>query len=99
MSSLVKRKRSDSELSFSSSATLYSPPRGAGKCTTPTYRVGCTPLHLPSRTMKRFRDNRPSDVEVHREFSHADSRHLQHADSAQSIRWACSTRRGATRAC
>ena len=26
------------------------------------------PSHLPSRTMKRFRDNRPSETEVHRKF-------------------------------
>jgi len=29
-----------------------------------------TPAHLPSRTLKRFRDNRPSDAEVHQHTLH-----------------------------
>ncbi|AEO67791.1 uncharacterized protein THITE_2116864 [Thermothielavioides terrestris NRRL 8126] len=57
---LLKRKRSESELSlgavFSSSQELDS-----GRLN----RMS-TPSHLPSRTMKRFRDNRPSDSEVYK---------------------------------
>ncbi|KAI5862996.1 hypothetical protein GGS23DRAFT_567697 [Durotheca rogersii] len=68
---ILKRKRSESELSSSSifnSPPLpvrftmmdiqnTSPPRFVARCATPS--------HLHSRTMKRFRDGRPSDDEVH----------------------------------
>jgi hypothetical protein len=71
---VVKRKRSDSELGsvFSSTEQL------GNNCfnfdvvsAMDTARRGffaprlSTPSHLPSRTMKRFRDNRPSETEVH----------------------------------
>ncbi|KAK3362039.1 hypothetical protein B0T24DRAFT_640738 [Lasiosphaeria ovina] len=64
---ILKRKRSEAELSFSSA--FSSPPRpGSSKfnfgemATSPRPSA---PSHLPNRTMKRFRDNRPSDAEVH----------------------------------
>ncbi|KAH8881651.1 UPF0103-domain-containing protein [Thozetella sp. PMI_491] len=72
---LLKRKRSESELSFSSA--FSSPPRpgsssfdfGAMTMDTDNHHLrawrSATPAHLPSRTMKRFRDNRPSQAEVH----------------------------------
>ncbi|KAK0724732.1 hypothetical protein B0H67DRAFT_481475 [Lasiosphaeris hirsuta] len=70
---LHKRKRSESELSFNS--TFSSPTRpGASSFDFAAMEAGCrgpfssrpsTPSHLHSRTMKRFRDNRPSDEEVH----------------------------------
>ncbi|KAJ9150295.1 hypothetical protein NKR23_g3789 [Pleurostoma richardsiae] len=77
---LLKRKRSDSELSFSSNGTfLSSPPRPIGTAAMDFFGAmdtdqpaspsmtarSCTPAHLPSRTLKRFRDSRPSDEEVH----------------------------------
>ncbi|CAJ2500191.1 Uu.00g030440.m01.CDS01 [Anthostomella pinea] len=77
---LLKRKRSESELSFSSSSSAFSsPPRNEAAFTfsntdTSPLRFlssarsrgsSTTPAHLPSRTMKRFRDNRPSDDEIH----------------------------------
>lgn len=79
---LLKRKRSDSELSFSSGSTFSSPPRPGSSsfdfCTMAMAMDGRppafspirsrTPSHLHSRTMKRFRNNRPSDEEVHRKF-------------------------------
>ncbi|OAA62407.1 hypothetical protein SPI_03947 [Niveomyces insectorum RCEF 264] len=76
MSRLIKRKRSDSELSFSSSTTLSSPPRPGGfdfaamtdrknHLVAPTAGAAAVPLHLPGRTRKRLRNNRPSDAEVH----------------------------------
>ncbi|KAJ4419701.1 hypothetical protein N0V85_000872 [Neurospora sp. IMI 360204] len=74
----LKRKRSESELSFSSS--LPSPSAGTSNdhgfdlsaiasvinsqksfSTIPL----STPSHLHSRTMKRYRNNRPSEEEVH----------------------------------
>ena len=74
---VLKRKRSDCELgpvfssdqqmdtgsfNFNSMAAMDTARRGffAPRLSTPS--------HLPSRTMKRFRDNRPSESEVHRKF-------------------------------
>lgn len=77
---IMKRKRSESELSFSSSSTgsaFNSPTRtGAAafglsndcELTSPLRRLMAAPSHLPSRTMKRFRDDRPSQDEIHRKF-------------------------------
>ncbi|KAI2471326.1 hypothetical protein F4781DRAFT_387288 [Annulohypoxylon bovei var. microspora] len=68
---VLKRKRSESELSFSSSSAFSSPPRpdqfSAMDIDTSPIRMsrGSTPAHLHSRTMKRFRDSRPSDEEIH----------------------------------
>lgn len=69
---ILKRKRSESELSFSSQ--LSSPPRpndssfffpAAGVNLFPS---ACSPTRSNAcgRTMKRFRDNRPSEEEIHR---------------------------------
>ncbi|KXJ86263.1 hypothetical protein Micbo1qcDRAFT_198377 [Microdochium bolleyi] len=55
---LLKRKRSESEFSCSSASTLSSPPRPDGF-------FHASPAHLHSRTLKRYRDNRPSEDEVH----------------------------------
>ncbi|KAI0149740.1 hypothetical protein F4776DRAFT_602979 [Hypoxylon sp. NC0597] len=69
---VLKRKRSESELSLSSSSAFNSPPRpdhfsSMDLDTSPIRRTSrsSTPSHLPSRTMKRFRDSRPSDEEIH----------------------------------
>jgi hypothetical protein len=77
---LLKRKRSESELSFSSCSAFSSPPRPADQhmsvdmdmVTSPTFgfQPSRNPAHLHSRTMKRFRDSRPSDDEVHRKLLH-----------------------------
>lgn len=75
---VLKRKRSDSGLVFGSSTFLS--PLGPGSSSfnfdaisaMDTARRGFfstrqpTPSHLPSRTLKRFRDNRPPESEVHR---------------------------------
>ncbi|TLS28640.1 hypothetical protein PpBr36_01882 [Pyricularia pennisetigena] len=69
---ILKRKRSESELSFSSQ--LSSPPRpGDAYFAFPVTPIGLSfsstrssnPSHLNSRTIKRHRDNRPSENEVH----------------------------------
>ncbi|KAL1892908.1 hypothetical protein Sste5346_006801 [Sporothrix stenoceras] len=69
MAGQLKRKRSDSELSFSSSTTLSSPPRlmvdFGGTPMSEMFHGRSTPLHLNSRTLKRYRNNRPSEAEVH----------------------------------
>ena len=77
---VLKRKRSESEISFSSSSAFSSPPRPEqngmfdfGSVAMPSLRLRPTasqwanaaPSHLPSRTMKRVRDNRPSEDEVY----------------------------------
>ncbi|KAK9786652.1 hypothetical protein AB5N19_08475 [Seiridium cardinale] len=75
---LLKRKRSESELSYSSCSTgsaLNSPPRPGpssfasthpdAESTWPMRWQMATASHLPSRTMKRFRNGRPSEDEVH----------------------------------
>ncbi|KAG7284084.1 hypothetical protein NEMBOFW57_010445 [Staphylotrichum longicolle] len=71
---VLKRKRSDCELgpvfssdqrmdsgsfNFNSMAAMDTARRGFFAPRLPT------PSHLPSRTMKRFRDNRPPESEVH----------------------------------
>ncbi|KAK0669133.1 hypothetical protein QBC41DRAFT_320343 [Cercophora samala] len=72
---VVKRKRSDSHLN-SFSSTLASPPRVSSFnfdaiCAMDTARRGFfsprlpTSSHTPGRTMKRFRDNRPSEEIIH----------------------------------
>jgi hypothetical protein len=71
---VLKRKRSDSGLRsvFSSTEQLSSNCFNFDAVSAmDTARRGffaprmSTPSHLPSRTMKRFRDNRPSETEVH----------------------------------
>jgi hypothetical protein len=64
---VLKRKRSDSEMSFSSSPppnTMnidnYSP------LSYPQSIQENAPAHLSSRTRKRYRDNRPSESTIHR---------------------------------
>ncbi|KAI1090216.1 hypothetical protein F5B19DRAFT_494627 [Rostrohypoxylon terebratum] len=71
---VLKRKRSESELSLSSSSAFSSPPRrdpfssmDLDSSPIRTSRAS-TPAHLHSRTLKRFRDSRPSDEEIHRKF-------------------------------
>ncbi|KAK3322063.1 hypothetical protein B0H66DRAFT_553202 [Apodospora peruviana] len=76
---VLKRRRSDSEHSFSSAFSSPQRPgssnfdfRASCAVVSPTSRGlfspssrGSTPSHLPSRTMKRYRNNRPSDAQVH----------------------------------
>ncbi|RYO90344.1 hypothetical protein DL764_008455 [Monosporascus ibericus] len=71
----LKRKRSESEFSVASPSAFSSPPRPFASSidicftspspTRPQSR-SMAPSHLPSRTLKRFRDNRPSDELIHR---------------------------------
>ncbi|KLU88670.1 hypothetical protein MAPG_07655 [Magnaporthiopsis poae ATCC 64411] len=70
---ILKRKRSESELSFSSQ--FSSPPRpndssfffpAAGVNLFPSARSPTPSNNGCGRTMKRFRDNRPSEEEIHR---------------------------------
>ena len=72
----LKRKRSESELSFSSAFSSPLRPESS------SFDFGAIAMdmdiarraessvraHLPSRTMKRFRNNRPSEDQVHRKF-------------------------------
>ncbi|KAK0714266.1 hypothetical protein B0T21DRAFT_375511 [Apiosordaria backusii] len=76
---VVKRKRSDSHLNSFSSA-LASPPRASSFnfdaiCAMDTARRGffsprLPTSHMPGRTMKRFRDNRPSEEIIHQHTLH-----------------------------
>lgn len=65
---LLKRKRSDSEISTSSS--MFSSPPSAPNFTSMDYQSHQSQIPTPSlfasRTRKRYRDNRPSESEVHR---------------------------------
>lgn len=65
---VLKRKRSDSEISTSSS--LLSSPLSASGYMSIDYPASHTQIPTPSlfasRTRKRYRDNRPSESEVHR---------------------------------
>ncbi|EFQ30837.1 hypothetical protein CGRA01v4_12901 [Colletotrichum graminicola] len=65
-----KRKRSESDLftSFTSPARSDSSIESFDSPVSPSPmypRAYVTPSHLPSRTMKRFRDNRPSENHIH----------------------------------
>jgi len=67
----MKRKRSDSEISFCSTSILSSPESNEmdidmciSQMTRQPFRDQ-TPSHLSSRTRKRFRDNRPSEEIIH----------------------------------
>ncbi|KAL2756973.1 hypothetical protein ACRALDRAFT_1081011 [Sodiomyces alcalophilus JCM 7366] len=68
---MVKRKRSCSELSASTCFSSTSRPDAMETDISPVSPVIAmssrylTPSHLPSRTMKRIRDNRPSEEEIH----------------------------------
>ncbi|KAI0598456.1 hypothetical protein F4775DRAFT_555597, partial [Biscogniauxia sp. FL1348] len=61
---MLKRKRSESELSPVSSSGLGSPSKHDITMDMGGSRIA-TPAHLPSRTLKRFRNDRPPDEEVH----------------------------------
>ncbi|RYP24426.1 hypothetical protein DL767_008596 [Monosporascus sp. MG133] len=72
---VLKRKRSESEFSVASSSAVGSPPRPFASAmdvyfTSPSplrpQSRSMAPAHLPSRTLKRFRDSRPSDELIHR---------------------------------
>lgn len=60
-----KRKRSISESTSSSTSSFNSPP-SVSNFPSPFARMEASPSHLHSRTLKRFRDSRPSENEVHR---------------------------------
>ena len=75
----LKRKRSDSEISPTSSSTATFPSRDSSSspcpdismlddapfAEQPIYRPEIVPPHLNSRTRKRFRDNRPHESKIH----------------------------------
>ncbi|KAI1448783.1 hypothetical protein F5Y02DRAFT_374678 [Annulohypoxylon stygium] len=85
---VLKRKRSESELSFSSSSAFSSPTRpellSSMDIDTSPIRMSrsSTPAHLHSRTLKRFRDSRPSDEEIHQRTLNmlytAQKQHIAH---------------------
>lgn len=66
-----KRKRSVSELcsSPSSVSSFDSPPRATNGLTNPFAAMAAAPIHLHSRTLKRFRNSRPSEDQVHRKLT------------------------------
>lgn len=73
----LKRKRSESELSPGGSpARADAAMDHNAMLTSPTtmtpQRHSASPSHLHSRTMKRFRDSRPSEDEVYRKSPSAD---------------------------
>ncbi|KAK2067839.1 hypothetical protein P8C59_001545 [Phyllachora maydis] len=88
----LKRKCSDSELSFSSGSTFSSPTRpdsagrfdaALGSNVTRTF----TPASLSGRTRKRFRDNRPSESTVYQhtlDLLYGAQRQLQHQPESHS---------------
>lgn len=65
---VLKRKRSDSEISTSSSL-LSSPPSASNAMMIDSFQSPQYPIRTPSlfssRTRKRHRDNRPSEADVH----------------------------------
>lgn len=103
---LLKRKRSDAELSYGSMFASTQQLNGDSFnfdaiSAMETARRGFfsprqpTPSHLHSRTMKRFRDNRPAESEVYRKltqdtlshltFTYQSPRHFQNTRSTFSI--------------
>ncbi|KAH7155711.1 hypothetical protein B0J13DRAFT_655358 [Dactylonectria estremocensis] len=80
---VLKRKRSSSELSSPSSVSSFnSPPHGAA-IRNPFATMDMTPIHLHSRTLKRFRNSRPSEEEVHLTHTSSAERTLNMLYSAQ----------------
>ncbi|KAI4861510.1 hypothetical protein F4820DRAFT_433499 [Hypoxylon rubiginosum] len=97
---VLKRKRSESELSFSSSSTFGSPMQpnqfaammdmdGASASPLRQFPQNTTPAHLHSRTVKRFRNSRPSDEEVHQRtlsmLYSAQKQHVAHDQQQQQL--------------
>ncbi|KND90982.1 hypothetical protein TOPH_04309 [Tolypocladium ophioglossoides CBS 100239] len=83
---MLKRKRSVSELgsSPSPSSSSASPPTGNFNFTmdvSPRVFHDAPAQHLNSRTLKRFRDSRPSDDEVHRKFYEWRAHHRESTNS------------------
>ncbi|KAM3515410.1 hypothetical protein MY11210_000972 [Beauveria gryllotalpidicola] len=83
----LKRKRSSSELAsspLSFTSTFSSPPSNGPSMIDFTPRMGLiNPFHLHSRTLKRFRDNRPSQEEIHQhtlELLYTAQQQQQHQD-------------------
>ncbi|TWU76356.1 hypothetical protein ED733_006263 [Metarhizium rileyi] len=69
----LKRKRSEPELCSSpcsSSSIFSSPPSTSTIDVHPQAFHNMPPVHLNSRTLKRFRDNRPSEDQVHQHTLH-----------------------------
>ncbi|KAB5578119.1 hypothetical protein GE09DRAFT_540897 [Coniochaeta sp. 2T2.1] len=92
---ILKRKRSESEFSLSSNSTFSSPPRPGssnfnfGGMDSAPIRYGVAPSHLPSRTLKRLRDNRLSEEQIHQNtlnllYSAQQQQHHHHNPAAQS---------------
>lgn len=73
---MLKRKRSASELG--------SPPNNTIVDVSPHASYRAPPPHLPSRTLKRYRDSRPSDDQVHRKFYEWRAHHSQAQNSCLS---------------
>lgn len=68
---LLKRKRSDSEMSSPSYSMSPSPTQSGAIASAPymsQFGHEITPLHLSSRTRKRVRDNRPSEHQIHGKY-------------------------------
>jgi hypothetical protein len=89
---VLKRKRSESDFGSVFSSTQRLDNRSfdfTAMSAMDTARRGffaqrlTTPAHLPSRTMKRFRDNRPSESDVYRKFNQDQ---LQPQHSLTSVR-------------
>jgi len=80
---VLKRKRSVSELSCSSASTsssaFNSPPHANSILMDFSPMSGST---INSRTMKRFRNNRPSDQQVHRKFYEWRAHHRRKSSSS-----------------
>lgn len=90
---VLKRKRSASELCSSPSSTsssstfsFSSPPHNTNNPFAFTMDPSplALPAHLPSRTLKRFRDSRPADEEVHRKFYEWRAHHRRRASKTES---------------
>ncbi|KAI1762332.1 hypothetical protein GGR53DRAFT_501926 [Hypoxylon sp. FL1150] len=100
---VLKRKRSESELSFDSSSTFCSPTRldqfsqfsnvmdtdGDNSSFLRRFQrtTTTTPAHMSGRTMKRLRDSRPSDEELHQRTLNmlymAQKQHVAHGQQCQ----------------
>ena len=81
---VLKRKRSISELSSPASSTT-----STFSVSSPIAFPLATPManapHLPSRTLKRVRDSRPSDDEVHRKFYEWRAHHRSETGSSHVV--------------
>ncbi|KAH6900497.1 hypothetical protein B0T10DRAFT_555034 [Thelonectria olida] len=83
---VLKRKRSVTEMSSASSSpssgSSFNSPHSVSGIINPFATIDLSPIHIHSRTLKRFRNSRPSEQEVHQRTLNMlySAQHQQHME-------------------